>query len=125
MRNQSTAYTYLCLSGQNINERDIFNKIKIKPTSITIGNTGVIFWKYRIDALDALEGIENALIALVEVFKNKTIEIRDLMVTQNIYVKVFVVTHVKAKESGGLYLSNSFIKFLESINAELEFDFYI
>ena len=124
MKYLSTAYTYFSISGKYLDPDNFLDIFDIASTRVGEGQQGEKFLEYKIEAKDANEGLEEAIYKLMKSLAPKSQKIKAYASHRDLYIKIFVVIHVKNAESNGVFLNKHFIKFLNEIGAEIEIDTY-
>lgn len=128
----SKANISIVVYGEKFPVEDFFNTIGLVPTDTgkcgekrkngaTLKET---FWKYQLSDTDALEGLEESINELINLFAGKEERIKQFTLLYNLKLKVFIVIRVMNKEDVGVLLSDKVIKFLNELNASIEIDTY-
>jgi hypothetical protein len=128
----SKAYTYFIVFGEEFSPSELTNQINIKPTDFGIKGekrkSGAAlkesFWKYQLNKTDVLEGIDESLLSLIEVFNDKVNLLKDFMLKNGLKSKCFIVIESQNEESNGVTLTPDFIDFLHKLNTSVEIDIY-
>jgi hypothetical protein len=76
MKYKQTAYVDFSISNKEFDVEDFFNVFQIPPTKIWENRLGEKIFEYRIDAKDALEGLDEALEELRLIFSSKATAIK-------------------------------------------------
>lgn len=128
----SKAYTYIIVFGEEFSPSELTKQVDIEPTDFGLKGekrkSGAAlkeyFWKYQIDKADALEGIDESLLRLSEVFKGKFSLLKDFILKNELKSKCFIVIESQNEESNGVTLTPDFIDFLHKLNTTVEIDIY-
>lgn len=129
----SKSHVYITFYGGSIIPSELTNLIDIEPSKIGLkgekGEYGSIlqesFWEYKMRETNALEELENSMLNLIELFKNKTKLIQTYSFKNKVKAKCFIVIKVQNNEDTGVALNYKFIEFLYKLNMTLEVCNYI
>lgn len=123
MKYRSKAYIYFSISGKNLDANEFVGIAQISPTELGENRIGEKFLEYKIEAQDADEGLDEAIEKLAATLLPKSEEIRAYAAKKELYKKIFVVIQSN-NENTGVFLNSKFIRFLNTIDAEIEIDIY-
>lgn len=132
MKYLSQAYIYLVIFGEDFSPHELTGQISIEPTDFGIKGekrkSGAIlkecFWKYQLNSIDALEGLEESLQKLVGIFNNKVASLKDYIIRNELKSKCCIVIKSQNGEDTGVVLNSDFINFLHMLDISIEINVY-
>ncbi len=127
----SKAYVYLRFYGEDFRPIELTSLINIDPTSYgqkgQRGQYGVYkecFWQKKLKKTSALDELDDSILKLISIFKDKIPSLKDFMKKHNVKAKYFVVIKAKNNEDVGVCMGIDVIRFLNELGASVEVDVY-
>ncbi|RCW31950.1 DUF4279 domain-containing protein [Marinilabilia salmonicolor] len=132
----------LSVFGEKFSPKNFSTYIEINPTEIwnkgdeILSRSGLerktstkrfrkeFAWEYSLGFIETLYFDEIAN-KLESIFRSKALFIKSYIEKHNLNSKIEVVVEIKKDQVPSLFLSNSFISFLNDLGAEIDFDLYI
>ncbi|WP_128101529.1 DUF4279 domain-containing protein [Paenibacillus sp. DCT19] len=129
--NKTQVKAYYSLFGDYFDPDEVTSKLEITPTSVT--RKGDIInvkhshqetsWTVGTEYEESLD-VNDQLIKVMNVLKEKTDEINTIQAQNQLKSKFYIVMVMEEGYTPALYFDSNFIKFADSIHAEIDVDLY-
>ncbi|MCG7376764.1 DUF4279 domain-containing protein [Paenibacillus sp. ACRSA] len=129
--NKTQVKAYYSLFGDHFDPNEVTSKLEFTPTSIT--RKGDIInakhshpetsWTLSTEYEESLD-VNEQLNKVMNVLKDKVDEINTIQVQNQLKSKFFIVIVMEDGYTPALYFDSNFIKFADSIHAEIDVDLY-
>ncbi|PHR98893.1 MAG: hypothetical protein COA80_04775 [Leeuwenhoekiella sp.] len=125
INNTPTAYVYFSISGKEVNPELFKPYFKNAIIQDGIFRNGIKYVRYRYNANDIYEGLDDTLSLISKQITPFSQQIRELIIENKLYSKFFIVLqNLHSFRSGGVFFNKEFIALLHQLNTEVEIDMY-